>query len=46
MDWLKPSHGTKVNSLVDIDELRLYVLGWLDYYKFSATCTAVLELAE
>ena len=29
-----------------IDELRLYVLGWLNYYKLSATYTVVLELAE
>ena len=29
-----------------IDELRPYVLGWLNYYKLSATYTVVLELAE
>jgi RNA-directed DNA polymerase len=29
-----------------IDELRLYILGWLNYYKLSATYTEVLKLGE
>jgi RNA-directed DNA polymerase len=38
------NRGHRVQDV--IDELRLYVLGWLNYYKLSATYTAVLELAE
>ena len=29
-----------------IGELRGYVLGWLDYYKLSCTCTVIERLAE
>jgi len=29
-----------------IDELRKYILGWLNYYKLSATYTEVLGLSE
>ncbi len=29
-----------------INELRLYVRGWLNYYKLSATYTEVLELSQ
>ncbi len=38
------NRGHRVQDV--IDELRLYVLGWLNYYKLSATYSVVLELAE
>ena len=38
------NRGHRVQDV--IDELRLYVLGWLNYYKLSATYTVVLELSE
>jgi RNA-directed DNA polymerase len=38
------NRGHRVQNV--IDELRLYVLGWLNYYKLSATYSVVIELAE
>jgi RNA-directed DNA polymerase len=38
------NRGHRVQDV--IDELRSYVLGWLNYYKLSATYTVVLELSE
>jgi len=38
------NRGNKVQDV--IDELRLYIRGWLNYYKFSCTYTKVLELSE
>ena len=38
------NRGHRVQDV--IGKLRLYVLGWLNYYKLSATYTAVLELSE
>ena len=38
------NRGHRVQDV--IGELRLYVLGWLNYYKLSATYTVVLELSE
>jgi len=38
------NRGHRVQDV--IDELRSYVLGWLTYYRLSATYTAVLELSE
>jgi RNA-directed DNA polymerase len=38
------NRGHRVQDV--IDELRLYVLGWLNYYKLSATYSVVIELAE
>jgi len=38
------NRGHRVQDV--IDELRSYVLGWLNYFKLSATYTVVLELAE
>lgn len=38
------NRGHRVQDI--IDELRSYVLGWLTYYKLSATYTVVLELSE
>ncbi len=29
-----------------IDELRMYVVGWLNYYKLSCTYTVIKRLAE
>lgn len=38
------NRGYRVQDV--IGELRLYILGWLNYYKLSATYTVVLELSE
>lgn len=38
------NRGHRVQDV--IDELRLYVRGWLNYYKLSCTYTKVLELSE
>ena len=38
------NRGHRVQDV--IDELRLYVRGWLNYYKLSATYTEVLRLSE
>jgi RNA-directed DNA polymerase len=38
------NRGHRVQDV--IDELRGYILGWLNYYKLSATYTVVLELSE
>ena len=38
------NRGHRVQDV--IDELRRYVLGWLNYYKLSATYTEVLELSQ
>jgi hypothetical protein len=38
------NRGHRVQDV--IDELRLYVRGWLNYYKLSATYTEVLKLSE
>lgn len=38
------NRGHRVQDV--IDELRRYILGWLNYYKLSATYTEVLKLSE
>lgn len=38
------NRGHRVQDV--IDELRRYILGWLNYYKFSSTYTVILELSE
>jgi RNA-directed DNA polymerase len=38
------NRGQRVQHV--IDELRLYVVGWLNYYRLSATYTEVLKLSE
>ena len=38
------NRGHRVQTV--IDELRLFVIGWLNYYKLSSTYSAVLDLSQ
>jgi RNA-directed DNA polymerase len=43
-DITRRNRGHRVQDV--IGELRLYICGWLNYYKLSATYTEVLKLSE